>query len=198
MNRIRSAFALGLIGALALAACGSDEEDGDTTVASTAVARRRARTTPAPRRTRRHHAGPRRTRRPVTVTVGSADFPESQLLAEIYAQTLEANNVRVARKDPIGSRELYYQAIVNNEIQLVPEYTNSLLSYVLRQDDPDAHARRRRTSRSRSPRSARRCPTRSSSARRRRPRTRTSSSAAQRSPRSTSLATLSDLAAGRR
>lgn len=110
MNRIRSAFALGLIGPLAFAACGSDEKAASTTSAAAAA----------------------------VVTVGSADFPESQLLSEIYAQTLQANNVRVARKDPIGSRELYYQAIVNNEIQLVPEYTNSLLSYVLRLADPDA------------------------------------------------------------
>jgi osmoprotectant transport system substrate-binding protein len=115
---------MGLIGVLALGACG-DDDDEDTT-SSTGAAATTVASTSAP------------TAGSGTVTVGSADFLESQLLAEIYAQALENNGVSVARKDPIGSRELYYQAIVSNEIQLVPEYTNSLLSFVLRQDDPEA------------------------------------------------------------
>jgi osmoprotectant transport system substrate-binding protein len=129
VKRIRSAFALGLIAAVAFAACGSDDEDTDTTTAATTAGTGDTGTTAAPQTT---------TSGPMTVTVGKANFPESELISEIWAQTLEANGVRVARKDPIGSRELYYQAIVNNEIQLVPEYTNSLLSYVLRLDDPNA------------------------------------------------------------
>ncbi len=72
------------------------------------------------------------------ITVGSADFPESQLLGEIYAQALEAKGFTVARELNIGSREVYFQAIVDDEVQVLPEYTNSLLSFVLRQDDPDA------------------------------------------------------------
>ena len=155
MNRIRSALAMGVIGALALAACGSDDDDSttssvagttgstdasssvaDTTGGSTAASTDvDATTASAPVSSEGAATVPSG---PVTVTVGSADFAESQLLAEIYAQALENSDVRVARKDPIGSRELYYQAIVANEIQLVPEYTNSLLSFVVKQDDPDA------------------------------------------------------------
>src|SRR4029453_16174100 len=63
---------------------------------------------------------------------------ESQLLAEIYAQALEQSGIRVARKDPIGPRELYFAAISKNEIQLIPEYTNSLLSHVIKLADPNA------------------------------------------------------------
>ena len=33
---------------------------------------------------------------------------------------------------------MYYGAIESGEVDLVPEYTNSLLSFVLRQDDPNA------------------------------------------------------------
>jgi osmoprotectant transport system substrate-binding protein len=73
-----------------------------------------------------------------TVTVGSANFPENVLLAEIYAQALEAKGFDVERKLNIGSREVYYPAIVGDEIQVVPDYTNSLLSFVLRQSDPNA------------------------------------------------------------
>ena len=38
----------------------------------------------------------------------------------------------------IGAREIYFDAIESGEVDLVPEYTNSLLSFVLRRDDPDA------------------------------------------------------------
>ena len=74
----------------------------------------------------------------MSITVGSADFPESQLLAEIYAQALEADGIDVSRSLNIGSREVYYAAVDSGEIDLLPEYTNSLLSFVLRQADPAA------------------------------------------------------------
>jgi osmoprotectant transport system substrate-binding protein len=73
-----------------------------------------------------------------SITVGSANFPENQLLAEIYGQALEAKGFTVQRRLNIGSREVYFAALVNGEIDLLPEYTNSLLSYTLRQTDPDA------------------------------------------------------------
>src|SRR5690606_8899762 len=56
----------------------------------------------------------------------------------VYAHALEDAGFTVERNLNIGSRELYYQAINSGEIDIVPEYTNSLLSFVLRQDDPDA------------------------------------------------------------
>jgi osmoprotectant transport system substrate-binding protein len=74
----------------------------------------------------------------VSITVGSANFPENQLLAEIYAQALEGNGVDISRNLNIGSREVYYAAIESGEIDLLPEYTNSLLSFTLRQADPEA------------------------------------------------------------
>jgi osmoprotectant transport system substrate-binding protein len=73
-----------------------------------------------------------------SVNIGSANFPESVLLAEIYAGALEAAGADVNVTPNIGSREVYYPAIETGEIDLLPEYTNSLLSFVLRQDDPDA------------------------------------------------------------
>ncbi len=68
----------------------------------------------------------------VELTVGSANFPENILLAEIYGQALEANGAKVTRKLNIGSREVYYKALTDGEIQLLPEYTNSLLSFILK------------------------------------------------------------------
>jgi osmoprotectant transport system substrate-binding protein len=73
-----------------------------------------------------------------SLNIGSANFPESVLLAEIYAGALEAAGAEVNVTPNIGAREVYFAAIESGEIDLLPEYTNSLLSFVLRQSDPDA------------------------------------------------------------
>jgi len=64
-----------------------------------------------------------------TVTVGSANFPENVLLAEIYAGALEAKGVKVKTKLNIGAREVYIPALQDGSIDLIPEYTGVLLSY---------------------------------------------------------------------
>ena len=71
-----------------------------------------------------------------SVVVGSADFPESKILAEIYAQALEANGFTVGRQLGIGSRETYIPALQDHSIDLIPEYTGNLLRYF----DPQAMA----------------------------------------------------------
>ena len=72
------------------------------------------------------------------ITVGSADFPESQLLAQIYGQALEAAGFDVSYELGIGSREAYYGAIEGGEVDLVPEYTGSLLSFLIAPEQPEA------------------------------------------------------------
>jgi osmoprotectant transport system substrate-binding protein len=63
------------------------------------------------------------------ITVGSADFPESALLAEIYAGALEAKGVKVTKKLNIGAREVYIPALQDGSIDLIPEYTGVLAQY---------------------------------------------------------------------
>jgi osmoprotectant transport system substrate-binding protein len=63
-----------------------------------------------------------------TVTVGSANFAESELLGEIYAQALEAKGVTVKRQFNIGARELYLKALQDKSIDLLPEYNGALLA----------------------------------------------------------------------
>ena len=63
------------------------------------------------------------------ITVGSADFPESALLAEIYAGALEAKGVKVSKKLNIGAREAYIGALQDGSIDLIPEYTGVLTQY---------------------------------------------------------------------
>ena len=63
-----------------------------------------------------------------TITIGSANFPENELLAEMYAQALEAKDVKVNRKFNIGARELYLKALADGSIDMIPEYNGALLA----------------------------------------------------------------------
>ena len=63
------------------------------------------------------------------ITVGSFNFPESEVLAEIYAQTLEARGFRVQRELDVGPRELLIPALQRGLVELVPEYAGSLLGF---------------------------------------------------------------------
>ncbi len=69
-----------------------------------------------------------------TITVGSADFAESEILAEIYAQGLEAKGYETDTQLKIGAREVYFPALEGGDIDLFPEYTGSLLSYLTKQE----------------------------------------------------------------
>jgi osmoprotectant transport system substrate-binding protein len=62
------------------------------------------------------------------LVVGSANFPESQLLAEIYAQALTAKGLKVTKKLNIGSREVYYDQVKSGAISVMPEYNGALLT----------------------------------------------------------------------
>ncbi len=64
------------------------------------------------------------------VIVGSADFTESQLIASIYSQALQAAGVEVKEQFNIGSREVYIAALKDGSIDLIPEYTGALLKYL--------------------------------------------------------------------
>ena len=66
----------------------------------------------------------------VSIVVGSANFPESELLAEIYAGALKAKGVQVTPKLNIASRETYVPALQNGEIDLIPEYTGAFATYL--------------------------------------------------------------------
>lgn len=56
------------------------------------------------------------------VTIGSADFYESALVGEIYAQALEAKGFTVERKFNLGARTLTNDALKSGDINLMPEY----------------------------------------------------------------------------
>lgn len=69
-----------------------------------------------------------------SLVVGSSDFPESQIVAEIYAGALTAAGVTATTKPNIGSREIAFKAVQDGSVDLVPDYSGNLLSQV----DPEA------------------------------------------------------------
>jgi osmoprotectant transport system substrate-binding protein len=65
----------------------------------------------------------------VSLTVGSANFPENVVLADIYAEALQGAGANVKTKLNIGSREKYIPALKDGSIDLIPEYNGTLLQY---------------------------------------------------------------------
>jgi osmoprotectant transport system substrate-binding protein len=63
-----------------------------------------------------------------TVVVGSANFPENELLAEIYVLALQAKGVKVTSKLNIGARNVYYPQAVSGALSILPEYNGALLA----------------------------------------------------------------------
>lgn len=68
-----------------------------------------------------------------TIRVGSKDFPEQLIIGEMYAQILEANGLQVERKLNLGATPVAQAALVQNQIDLYPEYTGTALMTVLKQ-----------------------------------------------------------------
>lgn len=65
-----------------------------------------------------------------SLVVGSADFPESQIIAELYAGALNAAGVTATTKPNIGSREVYFTAVQDGSVDVVPDYTGNLLLHL--------------------------------------------------------------------
>ena len=120
MREIRRSGVIGatlIAFALIAAACGSgdDSTSDETTAASD--------TTVATETTAAGGGGD-------PIIVGSANFSESALVAEIYAQALEAEGFTVDRKLNTGTREIYKPALESGELDLVPEYIGTMLSFL--------------------------------------------------------------------
>jgi osmoprotectant transport system substrate-binding protein len=67
---------------------------------------------------------------PGSVTIGSADFPENELLADIYADALRAKGVKVSVHADIGERPAYLAALREGSIGAVPEYSGAILDWL--------------------------------------------------------------------
>ena len=65
------------------------------------------------------------------VIVASKPFGESYLLAEMFAQLLEARGLRVDRRPGLGATEIAFQALRAGSIDVYPEYTGTGLIAIL-------------------------------------------------------------------
>lgn len=110
----RSVFAVGLVAAaaLTLSACGSSESLGE------------------PADSGESSGGGD------TIVVGSQAYYSNEIIAEIYAQALEAAGHTVDKQFSIGQRDAYMPDVESGDIDVFPEYTGSLLEY-LSEDEVD-------------------------------------------------------------
>jgi osmoprotectant transport system substrate-binding protein len=65
-----------------------------------------------------------------SVTVGSTNFSEQLILAQMYAAVLEKAGVEVEVRPNLGAREVVFPALEKGEIDLLPEYNGSVLSFL--------------------------------------------------------------------
>lgn len=75
-----------------------------------------------------------------TIIIGSKDFAEQYIVAEMYAQVLEQNGFEVERKFGLAGTPVAHAALLADEIDLYPEYTGTGLLTVLKapvNSDPD-------------------------------------------------------------
>lgn len=64
------------------------------------------------------------------IVVGSANFTESEILGNLYAEALRAKGFEVETRFGIGSREAYLPALADGSIDVIPDYTGNLLLYL--------------------------------------------------------------------
>jgi osmoprotectant transport system substrate-binding protein len=70
------------------------------------------------------------TTKKTSIVVGSANFSENVILADIYGQALAANGFNVSYKLNIGARAAYIPALESGEVNLIPEYSGSILDFL--------------------------------------------------------------------
>ena len=71
------------------------------------------------------------------ILMGSAGFYEAAVVAEIYAQALEANGYDVERHLELGERDVVHAAFESGDINLAPEYLGGLGTFLGAEGDPD-------------------------------------------------------------
>jgi len=63
------------------------------------------------------------------ITVGSKNFTENIILAHMMAELIEAKTgLRVDRKVNLGGSNVAWKALLNNDIQLYPDYTGTIVA----------------------------------------------------------------------
>lgn len=74
------------------------------------------------------------------ISIGSKDFTEAIIVAELYAQVLERAGFTVERKFNLGATPIAHEALLKGDIDLYPEYTSTGLQEVLKDTNRYADA----------------------------------------------------------
>ena len=69
-----------------------------------------------------------------TVKVGSKNFTEQFIVAEIYAQALQNAGIKTQTRTNLGATLIAHAALLNGDIDLYPEYTGTALAHVVKGD----------------------------------------------------------------
>jgi osmoprotectant transport system substrate-binding protein len=112
--------ALAVVGVATVAACSSSSSSSSSSSAASAGASSAAASSGSNPLSSGSASG--------SVVVGSANFPENEVIAEIYALALQAKGVKVTTKLNIGAREVYYPQVEKGAITIIPEYNGTLLT----------------------------------------------------------------------
>jgi osmoprotectant transport system substrate-binding protein len=75
-------------------------------------------------------AGPPEDPRRPTIRLASFDFPESELLAQLYGQALARHGFPVEQVVQLGAREVVAPALEQGKVDMVPEYLGSALNFL--------------------------------------------------------------------
>jgi osmoprotectant transport system substrate-binding protein len=123
MRALRSRRLLAVLTGLALAltACGGDDNGDDEGPDDLGVDEEAAEDVPD---------GP-------DIVVASFNFPESQIVSEIYAQALEEAGYPVEREMNLGARELVFPELQGGNLDLLPEYLGSAIVVGFEEDAPE-------------------------------------------------------------
>ncbi len=104
-NRRWAALAIVAVLALVAAACGGSKEEKGSAQTGTQSAEKK-------------------------IVVGSTNFSEQLIVAEMYAKMLEHHGFEVTLRPNLGTREVVQPALEKGEIDLVPEYVGTLLEFL--------------------------------------------------------------------
>jgi len=126
MRKTRIGVVGAIVAALALMASACSDSGDDTT---TTAAESKSETEEAGRCAELGAEG--------NVIVGSTNFSEQSIVAEMYIQCLEAAGVDVDTKLNIGSREIVLPALESGDIDLYPEYVGTVLTFLGGEPTPD-------------------------------------------------------------
>jgi osmoprotectant transport system substrate-binding protein len=108
--------------AIGLAACGSSNKSSESSGGSTAAA-----------------SGQPGKGKPA-VTLGSKNFTEAYITAQLYKQALEAKGYTVNLKNNIGSTEIIDKALTSGKIDSYPDYTGTVLETLGHESSPPKSA----------------------------------------------------------